>query len=133
MEPKPNDSADLWSSLVKTVQLLLSSKVALQPFFHLVNQQTSKITSLHNAEDSLSLQRRKDTMETKPGLCVALICLLCLLAHASANNIDTRQPILRSPPSAERQMNAYFGYSLVLHQVAAVSAGQRQQALQNTR
>ena len=62
----------------------------------------------------------------------AALCLLQLVAMSCAqDNIDTQLPGYRRPP--EDQTNAYFGYSLVLHQVASVSAGNRDQALQNSR
>lgn len=57
-------------------------------------------------------------------------CLI--LAHSqSAQTIDTTQPIIRSVPS-DQDENAYFGYSVVLHQMSATS-GSMTEALQNTR
>lgn len=60
----------------------------------------------------------------------ALACLLHLIASSSCvSNIDTQEPIRRVTP--DLQDNGFFGYSLVLHQVAV--PGNRDEALANTR
>ncbi len=68
-------------------------------------------------------------MEAKSRV-VSLACfMLTITAAVCTENIDTREPILRTAPDA--QVRGYFGYSLVLHQVG--DASNREQALTNTR
>ena len=64
----------------------------------------------------------------------ALLCLF-LAAFCSdtlAQNVDTLQPIIRSPPGGLQDQRSYFGYSLVLHQVAT-GASDFQTAVENSR
>ena len=64
-------------------------------------------------------------------LLLHLASCLILARSQSAQTIDTTQPIIRSVPS-DQDENAYFGYSVVLHQMSATS-GSMTEALQNTR
>ena len=74
-------------------------------------------------------------MEGRLSCCYRLVLLAgivqLLASTAGALNIDTLEPIRRLLP--DQQSGALFGYSLVLHQTGAVTAGDRNDALQNTR
>jgi len=57
-----------------------------------------------------------------PGASNAALLCLCVAAFYSgafAQSVDTKQPIVRSPPSELQDQQGYFGYSMVLHQVVA--------------
>ena len=66
-------------------------------------------------------------------LAVLALELQLIISATCADNIDTREPILRRPPAADVQDFSYFGYTLVLHQVEAVTPRDRDEALMNTR
>ena len=53
-------------------------------------------------------------MKTKLVAAFLLLHLVAVSRSQVSDNIDTRQPILRSAPTV--QTNGLFGYSLVLHQ-----------------